>query len=134
MSIEKVCVDGATYYFPDPDGSMCASLVSRDERESFLLDISRGRINLAKATYQNRSRKVIILLRLDIEGTTHTNPDGHRIPTPHLHVYREGFGDKWAIPVPSGDFTNTSDLFQSMEDFMTYCNITQPPNIERRLF
>lgn len=134
IAMEKVRLDEQQYYFPDAGSSICAPLTSLDQREAFLLDIRRGRINLAKATYQNRSQKVMILVRLDIEGTPHRNPDGQEIPTPHLHLYREDYGDKWAIPISESDFPDVTDLYKVMEDFMSYCNITQPPLIERRLF
>ncbi len=76
----------------------------------------------------------MVLVRLDIEGAPHRNPDGQEVPTPHIHVYREGYGDKWAVAVSPKDFSDTTDVFQAMEDFMSYCNITQPPVIERGLF
>lgn len=56
------------------------------------------------------------------------------IPTPHLHVYREGYGDKWAVPVPVDRFRVTGDVWATLEDFLRFCNITQPPHIERGLF
>ena len=59
-----------------------------------MLDVTRGQIKLTKATYQNRARQVIVLMRLDLDGSTHRNPDDQEIPCPHLHVYREGFGDR----------------------------------------
>lgn len=109
-------------------------LVCVNKRENFLLDITRGRINLKKATYQNRVRTVVILARLDIDGPPHENPDGEEIPCPHLHTYREGYGDKWAVPAPGGVFPRTTDLWGSLEDFMAFCRITESPFIERDLF
>jgi hypothetical protein len=73
-------------------------------------------------------------MRLDIDGPPHRNPDGEEIPCPHLHIYREGLGDKWAIPAPSDRYTNTSDLFTTCDAFMQHCNITVPPNIQKGLF
>ncbi len=134
IAMDKVRVDNQQYYFPSPGGSVCAPLTSVDKRENFLLDIGRGRINLAKVKYQNRARQVVVLVRLDIEGSPHRNPDGQEVPPPHLHVYREGYGDKWAIPVPVGHFSDIADPFQVMDDFMSYCKVTQPPFIERGLF
>ena len=36
-----------------------------------MLDVTRAQIKLTKATYQNRARQVIILMRLDLEGPPH---------------------------------------------------------------
>ena len=94
IAMEKVRGDDQQLYFPASGDSICAPLTSLDQRDACLLDVKRERINLSKATCQNRSRKAVVLVRLDIEGNPHRNPDGAEIPTPHLHVFREGYGDK----------------------------------------
>jgi hypothetical protein len=109
-------------------------LQSLDQREHFLLDIGRGRINLLKGTYQTRAKQVVILARLDFGGMPHRNPDGEEIPSPHLHVFREGFADKWAQPLPPEHFTKPSDSWALLEDFLRLCNVTKPPVFERELF
>ena len=105
-------------------------LKSDDGRELFLLDLRRGRVELRKVTMQNRARQVVILARLDLHGPPHRNPDGEEIPTPHLHVYREDYADKWAIPVPADHFLSINDEWTTLNDFMRYCNITEAPNIQ----
>ena len=99
-----------------------------------MLDVTRAQIKLTKATYQNRARQAIILMRLDLDGSPHRNPDGVEIPSPHLHIYREGFGDKWAITVPVDRYPNTQDLFSTCEAFLEHCNITGPSRLQRGLF
>ena len=134
LAMEKHRVDETRHVFPTLGGSIEVPLISANKRENFLLDITRGRINLKKATYQNRVRTVVILARLDIDGPPHENPDGEEIPCPHLHTYREGYGDKWAVPAPGGAFPRTTNLWGSLEDFMAFCRITETPFIERDLF
>jgi len=134
IAMEKHRADEQDYDYPGLGGSICVALISPDKRESFLLDVSRGRIDLLKGTYQNRARQIVVLVRLDFGGAPHRNPDGVEVPSPHLHVYREGYGDKWAEPVPMNEFPNMADLWLTLEDFMRYCNITEPPNIRRGLF
>jgi hypothetical protein len=73
---------------------------------------------------------VEILLRLDIDGPPHVNPDGVEVPSPHLHVYREGYGDKWAEPAPA-DFSDTSNLPRTLEDFLKYCKVERIPLVQR---
>lgn len=70
-----------------------------------------------------RYRRDEILLRLDINGPPHTNPDGEEISSNHLHIYREGFEDSWAIPIPSNIFKNTTDLVQILIEFLEYCKV-----------
>jgi len=134
IAMEKHRLDDARWDYPSLGGSINIPLVSTDKREDFLLDISRGKIDLLKGTYQNRSRQIVVLVRLDFGGRPHRNPDDEEIPSPHLHIYREGYGDKWAVPVPADRFPDMNDLWRTLEDFMLYCNITEPPFIERGLF
>jgi len=133
LAMEKHRIDDQYWNFPDPGWSINIPLISINGREKFILDINRSAINLLKGTYQNRSRQIVILVRLDFGGQPHQNPDGEEIPSPHLHIYREGYGDKWAFPVPD-DFKNINDRWQTLNDFMQYCNITKQPMIIRGLF
>lgn len=121
-----------TWPFPDLGGGIEVPLISKNKREAFSLDISRKRIALT-AKYQMRGRQVVVLARLDF-ASPHRNPDGEEIGIPHLHLYREGFGDKWAVPVPSGLLSNPDAAWQCLLDFMKYCNVISAPNISRGLF
>jgi len=134
MAMEKHAADGSVWNYGGLTGRMAIPLVSADGREHVCLDIYRGRLNLAKGHYQNRARQAVILARLDFGGAPHRNPDGEEIPCPHLHVYREGYGDKWAAAPPPANFPNVADAWLMLWDFMKYCNITQPPTLERGLF
>ena len=134
ISMEKHRANEDYSDFPMGGQSIVLPLQSADRREQFLLDLSRGRIDLLKVKMQNRGRQVVVLVRLDLGGAPHRNPDGEEISVPHLHMYREGYGDKWAVQVPADRFGNTADVWQTFEDFMRFCNITQPPHIQRGLF
>ena len=131
----NVGADDVERHYPAFGGRLSAPLVSTDGRESFLLDLRRSRIAFTKkGTYQHRARKAVILARLDFGGQPHRNPDGTDIGSPHLHLYREGYGDKWAFPVPDDRFTDLDDLWKTLGDFMKLCNILEPPKIVRGLF
>ncbi|HOC66862.1 MAG TPA: hypothetical protein PKG62_05680 [Methanothrix soehngenii] len=131
IAMPKLKINDDVTYYPNPGGSQAIPLRSIDKTEDFLLDIKRGRIDLMKATYQNRARKTIVLMRLDLNGAPHRNPDGEEVASPHLHVYREGYGDKWAGPLPTDSFRDPADQWTALSDFMRYCNITQPPDIQK---
>ncbi len=134
IAMAKHRVDNAEWDYPDLGGSISVPLVSANRREQFMLDLRRGRIDLGKGTYQNRGRQVVVLVRLDFGGAPHRNPDGEEIGSLHLHVYREGYGDRWAVVVPSDHFTDPSDVWRTLDDFMRYCNIVEPPVVRRGLF
>lgn len=134
IAMEKHRTSEARSDFPMGGEALSLPLESADRREQFVLDLSRGRIDLGKVKMQTRGRQVVALVRLDLGGAPHRNPDDAEIPAPHLHVYREGYGDKWAIPVPAAHFRDPRDVWTTFEDFLCYCNITRPPHIERGLF
>ncbi|HQU19265.1 MAG TPA: hypothetical protein PLA92_09490 [Fimbriimonadaceae bacterium] len=66
LQMEKYKVDDRAHDYPALGGYLSVELHSADRRERFLLDIQRGRIDLAKVTYQNRAHRTIILARLDL--------------------------------------------------------------------
>ena len=76
---------------------------------------------------------MLVLARLDF-NSPHRNPDHTEVGIPHLHLYQEGYGDKWAYDVPAGMLKNPLDAWQVLADFMAYCYIVEPPNITRGLF
>src|SRR6202051_3110827 len=121
IEMEKRFVDDKDWTFPAAGQRLALPLTSLDKRENFMLDVTRAQIKLTKATYQNRARQAIILMRLDLDGPPHRNTDGTEIPSPPLHTYREGFADKWAIAAPGDRYPDPLDLFSACESFMQHC-------------
>ena len=134
FALEKHATGTSRWSLPDTGGGIVVPLVSADRSESFHLDISRGRIDLARGKFQNRARTTIVLARVDIGGAPHRNPDDEEIACPHLHIYREGYGDRWAYALPADSFKNPLYHWQTLIDFMRYCNVTRPPEFDRGLF
>ena len=64
IKMEKLFVDGNDWTFPAAGERIALELTSLDKRENFMLDVTRAQIRLRKATYQNRARQAIILMRL----------------------------------------------------------------------
>ena len=113
-----------------PDVDETYELADPNDRERFLLDVWRGTLRLSKLKFQNRVRTAIILVRLDVDGAPHTNPDGEQLSGTHLHLFREGFDDKWAHPVDSRVFTLLSDPGKTFHDFCAFCRIESPPPVQ----
>jgi len=105
-------------------------LSGSNEREKFLLDVWRGTLRLTKFKFQDRARTVVVLVRLDVDGAPHTNPDGQRLSGTHLHIFREGFDDRWAYPVDSTLFTLLSDPGKTFHEFCALCKIESPPPVQ----
>ena len=132
LRMEKFRVDSTSHPFPDLGGHIQIELQSENQRELFSLDISRRRIALT-TKYQTRGRQSMVLARLDF-NSPHRNPDDSEVGVPHLRLYHEGYGDKWAYEVPPGMLINPTDAWQVLTDFMRYCYIVEPPVITRGLF
>jgi hypothetical protein len=150
IAMQKIKEKSESYNFPFQGEILNIPLVSKDKRESFLITVNRGKKQF-KCSYLERYDKVIILVRLDLDGPPHINPDevpnisekplsnifsfyGQIIQCPHLHLFVEGYDDKWAIPALSEIFPRTKDLYKTLEDFLSYCNIVDIPLIIKRLF
>ncbi len=137
LKMEKVSVDDKKHKLPSANsgGKIIAHLTSVHTKENFFLDINKYNIILAKQiilkqTYQTRARVTVILARLDF-GPPHKNPKelgNAEVGSPHLHIYKEGYDDKYATEDIDGIFSDLNDPQKVLHDFMKYCNITQPPN------
>jgi hypothetical protein len=133
MCAEKHCDEAQSHVYPSLGGVLQIPMFSSDRQTEFTLDIWRGGIALGKNTYQTRTRTTVVLARLDIGGGPHRNPDGAEIACPHIHMYREGCGDKWAYPLPDS-FGGASDYWKLLSKFMDYCNVATRPKIAQGLF
>ena len=99
--------------------------------EEFMLDITLGRTNALKASFQLRTKSNIILVRLDINAAhTHTNPNGQIIGFTHLHIYKAEFDDRYAYELnklPDNlTFTPPHDqnnMIKWLHAFLDFCHI-----------
>ena len=117
-------------------------LRSTDRREEFLLTIERGRRKHIRLKYQTRARRVIVLARLDLNGSRHKNPPespykpAEWINETHFHLYREGFEDRIAyelVDMPGWSHLLSTDGIAALERFMRFCGIEQWPSIQTSL-
>ena len=97
------------------------------------LSTYRGRINKNKISYRLLYENAIMLMRVDTcDATPHINPD--RLITiepyqPHLHIYREGYGDKFAYPLPT-EFSGSSNIVTLLQEFLSYSNVININNVK----
>jgi len=115
--------------WPSPGEKISFGLLDQSNHEKFFLDVDRnGTIELRKTKLQNR-HSYSILVRLEVEGPPHINPDGEKIGRNHIHIYREGYGDRWAFELNSFQGANFG-LCRCFDDyaseFCNYCNIELP--------
>ena len=134
LKMKKHCTETESYEFPFGGKKVKIPLVSEDRRHEFELDVHSRRIDLKKYTFGTRTRRVITLVRVDLRsGGRHVNPDRTVITGAHIHLYREGHGDKYAEPLPQ-ELGNPDCAFDVLQRFMDYCKIVTKPVISRSLF
>lgn len=129
-------LDDAIWEYRGLGRQLSIPLVSRSSEDRFSLDIHRSRLTLFKKwSYQNRFRgqRSPILARLDFGGSTHQNPDGQKPGRDHLHLYCEGYEDRWVYEIPIEKFPNVQNRWSPLYDFIRFCNIVEPPYLERGL-
>jgi hypothetical protein len=102
-------------------------------KEAFLFDFYRGSFELCRYTYNKRYRQTIILLRYE-SGGRHTNPDGQSFEGPHVHLYREGFGDKFAFPYTEIGVVEGDSMEGVFNKIMYFCNVKRFPSVELSMF
>lgn len=117
-------------------------LLSQDRREEFILTIERGNRKRARLKYQTRGRKIVVLVRLDLDGPHHRNPPNspyrpnERLPCPHLHLYRHGFDDRVAY-IPSDvlgfNLRDPAKGIDCLEDFLAFCRVVKTPPIQTEI-
>lgn len=106
-------------------------IVSNEFKQIFLLDYRRGSIELSKFTYNKRYHSNIVLSRYDSEGR-HTNPDGEMFDGPHVHIYKEGYEDKFAYPISALGISeeNACSMGEVLKALTNYFNIQNLPEIQ----
>jgi len=108
-------------------------LNSLESQDAFLVDYSRGKIQLLKFTLNKRFRQTICLLRLDTIGR-HTNPDGTLFDGPHIHIYRDGYDDKFAFPIETVGIKDPTNICNTIKEFLEFCNIRNIPPIQNSTY
>ena len=101
-----------------------------NKSKRFMVSVNRANKFVEKISFTALYKeKNIRLLRLDINPTQkHTNPiqlGGEELIGTHLHIYKEGFHDKYAIPF---DVTNPQ-LEKIFFSFLEQFNVIKIPPI-----
>jgi hypothetical protein len=129
MSMKKYFID-AEISLPAHGECSTFELMDSKEEEKFLLDVDRsGIIELEKIKLQNRYATNVILIRLEVNGPQHINPDGTKIGCNHIHIYSEEYGDRVAYDLQSfkdASFYTCQKFYDYFMELCKYCNIRLP--------
>ena len=134
LELLKKCVS-SSISLPKQGGREDISVVSTErESEKFIISVNRRNKRVNKVSYVARYKKGdVVLLRLDVGVTSpHVNPEllgGEILTGPHLHIYREGFEERYAIPF---DIKN-DDLITNFLAFLKRFNVLAPTKVVEQL-
>ena len=130
IQVIKRILKTGTYYLPPIGEQNQIKLQSvQSPRDKFIVYVNRAsRIVSNKYTLLLRYPEEG-LLRIDVNGPDHVNPDGSRIPCPHIHMRMDDTGkwDAYAFELPA-IFGDTDDCISTLQSFLQYChtnNITE---------
>lgn len=134
MSLKK-CFD-KNIILPQENESKDFGLHSRETGEEFLLSAERKNIvkfSIYRSKFNHCYSKIPIV-RLEIGGRPHINPDGTFIGRDHIHIFKEGYDLSWAYELSEENyikhFHNYNDYNLLFEDICVYCNIVIPNNLQ----
>lgn len=127
LSVLKACVEKVVD-IPVQGKSEDVNVVSElNKSDKFIITLNRISTRTNKITFNARYKTGdIVILRLDVNGPPHTNPDGTKVCGTHLHIYKEGHSVKYAIPY---DITNPEfdNLFY---EFLDRFNVIDKPTVK----
>ena len=133
IQVLKKIIECKGFAIPKPGTRNVIELSSVfSDSDKFKVDFNRhSTIRPEKYTLQLRYGKDQGLLRIDVNGPKHTNPDGTIVECPHIHVqtHDRGHWDAWAydLPVVFGD---VEDRINTLKQFLDYCNVNNVSSIE----
>ncbi|CAN5130849.1 hypothetical protein BH23CHL1_BH23CHL1_11520 [soil metagenome] len=121
---------GKAVTFPRPGQLLEIDLASDVVTGNFVIHVNRKMKQFDRYSIALRYRTTITLIRLDVGGGPHQNPDKTKVPAPHLHWYSEKYGDRVAYAVPTARFQDLTDPYQTLVDFFTLCNVVEQPEVQ----
>ena len=133
IQLLKKIIDVNGFLIPKQGSKSAINIVSVfSDNDRFKVDFNRtSMIRKDKYTLLLRYGKDHGLLRIDVGGPNHTNPDGTIVPCPHIHVqpHDTGMWDAWAYSIPVV-FCNVQDRIDTLRQFLEYCNVNNVDSID----
>lgn len=129
--LEKIVIEHSVE-IPRDGNKECLNLARNGDINDNIMriHITTSKRNKEKCSFNVVYNKSITIFRIDIGGSRiHINPDGEDIPTPHMHIYRDGFDAKFAIPLPSC-FTDSNNFGRVLYDLLGYSNVVNRDSVE----
>jgi len=109
-------------------------ILDTSTKEIFQLNISRkNTLELVRKSKVQGSYYKEPLVRVEVDAPPHTNPDLEIVGRNHIHIYREGYGMRWAYPLESFHHVYFKQPFEFVvlfDDFCQYFHITSDSHLQ----
>ena len=110
--------------FPERGGKIKFDVIGDTKKDTFTIDIYRGKINPYKYDMGALIKKNgTMLLQLHINPS---NPDGKKIVGNHWHIYTEEYGRSFAFPAED---ISADKFVDNTIAFLTKFNVVEQPNV-----
>jgi hypothetical protein len=100
-------------------------LISDEYGDIFKLDLRKNKIELQVMNCNTRANECFVLARLCVNDREHKNPDGTKIGETHLHIYKEGYNDRFAYDPKKYGFSNFDNVPALLIQFVEFCKINK---------
>ncbi|PTE87573.1 hypothetical protein BUY89_14580, partial [Staphylococcus equorum] len=103
-------------------------IVSFELGLEYFITIKRGNIEVDRFSISIIFKETHhTLVRIDIKGGSHTNPDGEIAPESHIHIYNNKYDikDKFAYPINIKNLPYIYNLYNAYLYFLDYNNVKE---------
>ncbi len=122
MAVRKIFEDTSPLMIDRPFREERKLISSANSSDTFYLNINETAIEFGKYFVNNRYFSTPLVRLCMDKDAVHENPDGQKIQGCHIHIYREGYGDKFASELRLANITGTTTI-QVIGQFLVFCNI-----------
>ncbi len=122
IATRKVFIDKKPLTVNRPYNEQKELRSERDPYEVFYLNITQTAIEFGRYFTVTRFFQTPLVRACLDPDAVHPNPDGTKIKGAHIHLYRQGYKDRFAYPLSEKGFTNT-EIVPFLKEFLKFCNI-----------
>ena len=122
IAVRKVFIERTPLTVNRPFNEQRQLRSDREPYETFYLNITQTAIEFGRYSTVTRFFQIPLIRACVNPDYVHPNPDGTEVKGSHIHIYKEGFLDRFAYPLSERGFTETA-MVPFIRAFLTYCNI-----------
>jgi hypothetical protein len=124
IKVKKIFLDKTPLTVNRPYNEQRELKSERDPYEVFYLNVTQTRIEFGKYGTVTRFFQIPLVRACINPDARHENPDGEILSGSHIHIYKQGYADKFAYPLKEHGFDDML-IVPFIKKFLEYCNIEE---------